>query len=240
MNLLALLLGWLIAKTIRIGPNNDVPPAAVPPPPGRGRGTTPHTRPHGPRPATPRGSTAKPTVHASTTAPWPQVVPAGLPGFPGSAWVPDNPPPSDVVARAVALLPQLWQGGVGTFKTEKIGARWITFRATDMPGGKRGVVAYRLRDPQLSVASPATAPTVHVGPTLLATTTSPMAPPLLVKGSQGEEVKMVQRRLNVTPTGFYGDMTVEAVKGFQRQHGLTVDGKTGRETWGAMFGGGRA
>jgi len=76
-------------------------------------------------------------------APWPQVVPAGLPAFPGHGWTPDNPPPAAVQSRAWALLHQLWTGGAGTFKTEQTGGRWITYQAQPM-GTKRGVVAYRL------------------------------------------------------------------------------------------------
>lgn len=235
MNLLALLLGWLIARTVRVVPADQFspPPPPPPPPPPGGGGRRTHTRPHVPRPATPRGS----TIPASTAAPWPQVVPAGLPSFPGSAWVPDSPPPPDVVARASALLQSLWRGGVGTFKTEKIGARWITFRATDFPGGKRGVVAYRLANPQVAPASPAKAPTITPGPTLLAThASSPVGLVTLRRGSRGEDVKVLQRRLGIADDGIFGADTDAAVRAFQRAKGLFVDGVVGRETWGALLG----
>lgn len=194
-----------------------------------------------PRPATPRGS----TVPASHAAPWPQVVPAGLPSFPGSGWVPDSPPPPDVVARASALLQQLWRGGVGTFKTEKIGARWITFRATDFPGGKRGVVAYRLANPAAVSPQgggpftevPVSTPTVTPGPTLLAThASSPVGLPTLRRGARGDDVKILQRRLGLHDDGIFGADTDAAVRAFQRAKGLFVDGVVGRDTWGALLG----
>jgi hypothetical protein len=236
VNLLALLLGWLIARTVRVVPADQFSPPPPPPPPPSppgGGGRRPHTRPHVPRAATPRGS----TVPASLTAPWPQVVPAGLPSFPGGGWVPDSPPPPDVVARASALLQPLWRGGAGTFKTEKIGARWITFRATDFPGGKRGVVAYRLANPQASAASPASAPTVTPGPTLLAThASSPVGLPTLRRGARGEDVKILQRRLGIHDDGIFGPGTEAAVRSYQAAKGLFVDGVVGRNTWGALMG----
>lgn len=234
MNLLTLLLGWLIAKTIRIVPaNQGSPPSPVSPPPaGGGRRTTP-TRTPRTTPSTPRGS----TVPASFTAPWPQVVPAGLPTFPGGDWVPYSPPPGDVVSRASALLTQLWRGGVGTFKVEKLGARWVAFRATDFPGGKRGVVAYRLRDPSADATATPEPFTRTSAPTQLASTRSSVALPTLVKGSTGDDVKLVQTRLNVTPTGYYGDMTFDAVKAFQARNGLVADGKVGPNTWAVLLGG---
>jgi len=97
--------------------------------------------------SSPTGPPTPEQKKASTTpAPWPQVVPTGLPHFPGAGWVPDEPPPAAVSTRAYQLLNQLWAGGSGTFKTEKVGERWITFRAEVVKSGKKGVVAYRLKD----------------------------------------------------------------------------------------------
>lgn len=84
-----------------------------------------------------------PQPSAVQPAPWPQVVPQGLPAFPGHGWTPDNPPPAAVQSRAWALLHALWTGGPGTFKTEQTAGRWITYQAQPM-GTKKGVVAYRL------------------------------------------------------------------------------------------------
>lgn len=238
MNLLGLLLGWLIARTVRVVPIG-VPSGAAAPSPTPG--PTPPRRRHPTTPTTPRGSTA-PTAPVSTSrttvVPWPQVVPAGLPAFPSSAWVPDNPPPPAVIDRASQLLPILWGRGNGTFKTEKIGGRWITFRATPMGVGKRGVVAYRLAEPTAvpSISTPAAASSSSA-PTMLAThSSSPVALPLLRRGAQGESVKVLQKRLNIEDDGRFGPGTEAAVRHYQAQHGLTVDGVVGNETWTSLLG----
>ncbi len=85
----------------------------------------------------------------STSPPWPQVVPSGLPAFPGSGWQYDEPPPAAVVQRAGQLVNQLWQGGAGTYKVEQTGGRWIAYRAEVMRSGKKGVAAYRLAGAKL-------------------------------------------------------------------------------------------
>ena len=79
---------------------------------------------------------------ARTPPPWPQVVPAGLPAFPGPEWRPASPVTGAQAARAWQLLPQLWAHGAGTWKTEKTADRWVTYKATPMAEGKKGVVAY--------------------------------------------------------------------------------------------------
>ena len=64
----------------------------------------------------------------------------------------------------------------------------------------------------------------------------------LIRGSQGNQVKLVQNRL--TELGFfsgpisgnYMNQTIEAVKAFQEKNGLYVDGITGKDTWAALFG----
>lgn len=101
-----------------------------------------------PAPLPPFPSPSAPTVTPAAYHPpaWPQVVPAGLPAFPGPGWTADEPPGPGVVARAWALLSQLWASGAGTFKIEQTQGRWIAYRATAM-GTKKGVVAYKLREP---------------------------------------------------------------------------------------------
>ena len=181
-------------------------------------------------------------------APWPQVVPAGLPAFPGSGWVPDEPPPAAVVSRANSLLPALWRGGPGTFKTEQTAGRWITYRATQM-GTKRGVVAFRLRDqpPQSAQAlAPRVAPTVTPGQTVLTSAPSSAAPapsavalPTLRRGSKGDDVRTVQRALGFSGAdvdGDFGPKTEAAVRAFQASEGLGVDGVVGKNTWAALLG----
>ena len=68
----------------------------------------------------------------------------------------------------------------------------------------------------------------------------------LKKGTSGEDVLFCKQKL--LELGFYGDHittvtrktfgadTLEAVKRFQTQAGLTVDGIIGKETWAALFG----
>jgi len=62
------------------------------------------------------------------------------------------------------------------------------------------------------------------------------SPNLLVKGDEGEAVKVLQERLRVAgfysgnPTGIFGPITEEAVKQFQAAHKLDVDGIVGPAT----------
>lgn len=46
-------------------------------------------------------------------------------------------------------------------------------------------------------------------------------------GSRGEEVKTLQKKLNITADGIFGKNTDAAVKAYQKSHGLTVDGIVG-------------
>ena len=61
------------------------------------------------------------------------------------------------------------------------------------------------------------------------------------KGSKGEEVKEIQRKLKAlghykgSIDGDFGKGTEEAVKAFQKSNGLTVDGVVGPKTWNALF-----
>ena len=56
----------------------------------------------------------------------------------------------------------------------------------------------------------------------------------LKKGSKGDEVKVLQKALNVTVDGDFGPKTEEAVKAFQKSKGLTPDGIVGPKTWVAL------
>lgn len=64
--------------------------------------------------------------------------------------------------------------------------------------------------------------------------------PLLVKGSNRAEVKVLQSRLNElgyncgAVDGIFGIKTEAAVKAFQFAAGLLVDGKVGEKTWAAL------
>lgn len=48
---------------------------------------------------------------------------------------------------------------------------------------------------------------------------------------RGEEVKVLQSKLNLIPDGIFGPLTAEAVKDFQRVNGIKADGIVGPETW---------
>jgi len=71
---------------------------------------------------------------------------------------------------------------------------------------------------------------------------SPSGPTLLKYGSRGEGVRALQEKLNAlgyhcgTPDGIFGSGTVSAVKSFQRDHGLSVDGIAGSRTLDAING----
>lgn len=50
-------------------------------------------------------------------------------------------------------------------------------------------------------------------------------------GSRGEDVKTLQKKLNLIADGIFGPITDEAVKNFQKANGLAVDGIVGPKTW---------
>ena len=53
-------------------------------------------------------------------------------------------------------------------------------------------------------------------------------------GSTGDDVKTLQKRLNLYIDGIFGKLTQEAVKEFQRTYGLVADGIVGQQTWQAL------
>lgn len=54
------------------------------------------------------------------------------------------------------------------------------------------------------------------------------------KGDRGMAVSTLQRMLNCIPDGIFGEITEDAVKDFQRAHGLQADGIAGPQTWGRL------
>ncbi len=58
---------------------------------------------------------------------------------------------------------------------------------------------------------------------------------LLKKGSTGEDVKTLQRKLNLTEDGDFGYSTEAAVKQWQKEHGLIPDGIVGNKTWNSLI-----
>jgi Putative peptidoglycan binding domain len=49
-------------------------------------------------------------------------------------------------------------------------------------------------------------------------------------GDAGAAVSQVQRRLGISPTGYYGSITQRAVRNFQLNNGLLADGRVGPQT----------
>ena len=60
-------------------------------------------------------------------------------------------------------------------------------------------------------------------------------PPVLEETDSGESVAVVQRALGVKPaTGYFGPLTVKAVKAFQADNGIPTTGVIATYTWGAL------
>lgn len=59
---------------------------------------------------------------------------------------------------------------------------------------------------------------------------------LLKKGNRGKDVQTLQRDLHMLDDGIFGQLTEDAVKEFQKSHGLKVDGIVGDKTWVAICG----
>lgn len=248
MSLGLLFLLWALSKYQE--PTAAVAPATPKPRP-------PRPKPHGaaPHPLAVDIGPATMLPTAVTPPAWPAVLPDGLPPFPGPGWALDSPPGPGVAARALALLPQLWEHGEGTTTTEQTQRRWITYRATLM-ANKRGVVAYKLAAPPATavppapvivVPHPAAAPVPNAAPLLVslaphaaAPSPSPSAPltlPMLRlthPNTTGPSVVYLQQRLGIKADGVFGSGTDRAVRLFQQSHGLQVDGIVGKNTWTAL------
>lgn len=65
---------------------------------------------------------------------------------------------------------------------------------------------------------------------------------LLSQGSRGAQVKLLEKKLvqagylKGTPNDTFGKDTLAAVRKYQQDKGLTVDGIVGQQTWGSFFG----
>jgi peptidoglycan hydrolase-like protein with peptidoglycan-binding domain len=75
------------------------------------------------------------------------------------------------------------------------------------------------------VVSPGPKPPVHP-----AAKPAPKPAVVLAYGSTGANVRILQRKLSVTQTGFYGRVTQRAVLAFQHRYRLTADGVAGPVT----------
>ena len=70
---------------------------------------------------------------------------------------------------------------------------------------------------------------------LLGTTTISASESLLKKGRHGQEVRTVQKVLGLNPTGNFGKKTDRAVRKYQKEKGLRIDGIVGPKTRGVLF-----
>ena len=59
---------------------------------------------------------------------------------------------------------------------------------------------------------------------------------ILKKGSKGNDVKTLQTLLHLQADGVFGPLTEEAVKEYQKAHGLKADGIVGDATWAKLTG----
>jgi peptidoglycan hydrolase-like protein with peptidoglycan-binding domain len=60
---------------------------------------------------------------------------------------------------------------------------------------------------------------------------APSGRPTLRRGSRGEDVRVVQRKLGIGDDGVFGVLTEAALRRFQRDNGLVADGIAGPRTW---------
>jgi peptidoglycan hydrolase-like protein with peptidoglycan-binding domain len=74
----------------------------------------------------------------------------------------------------------------------------------------------------------------HVSPADQPTTTEHVVE--LSEGDEGRQVELLQQALGIGVDGVFGPATEEAVQHFQAQHGLTIDGIVGSQTWAALRG----
>ncbi len=65
----------------------------------------------------------------------------------------------------------------------------------------------------------------------------PMAtlPDTVRRGSRGEAVKLLQRELQLAADGLFGAITEAALRVYQHDHGLLMDGVCGPKTWAVLF-----
>jgi hypothetical protein len=64
--------------------------------------------------------------------------------------------------------------------------------------------------------------------------TPPAARPTIRREARGPFVRYLQRKLKITRDGVFGAETERAVRKFQKENGLEVDGVVGRATWAAL------
>lgn len=127
--------------------------------------------------------------------------------------------------RANVLDPTYDDVGIGTVTRD--GMIWITVDFRDVEHAEPATRAAT----QTRTTTRATTWT----PATSVTSATPARPGSLVMfGTSGTTVRVVQRRLHVPADGIFGPVTRHAVEGFQRRHGLAADGVVGPRTWAAL------
>ena len=180
----------------------------------------------------------------TSSPPWPQTVPAGLPRFPGPAWEFAEPPSLAVQQRARAILQSLWNQGSGAWKAEQTAGEWIVYRAEVVASGKKGVVAYRrkmaaLPEPERPAVSaarraPPAATPAAARPAPASAAASPAALPASSPAAAPSVAKLptLRRGAGIKPQQPSGD-----VKALQRMLGFPAakqDGQFGGDTEAAL------
>jgi peptidoglycan hydrolase-like protein with peptidoglycan-binding domain len=79
--------------------------------------------------------------------------------------------------------------------------------------------------------TPTSTPNNGGGTTYTTTTSLPFK-----KGSKGDYVVKIQKRLGISADGKYGKDTFDAVSLYQKNNKLSVDGVVGKNTWKSLFG----
>ena len=132
----------------------------------------------------------------------------------------------------------------GTYDTDTIGAVRSFQKKNGLTSNGTADAATRqaIHSANALPANATPTPKVTATPTPTPTTTPLVTPgKTLKKGDSGEDVKILQRRLKALKyyksniDGKMDDVTVKALKEFQKAHGLDADGVAGKATYAILF-----
>ncbi len=237
-------------------PPGPYSPPAPPPPPF----VPPHVviEPPSPGPAPPPAPGPHPPPHivfhqlpppGVLPGPWPTpVVPSSLPPFPGPGWRACAPLSAAIIARAQYWNPILWNYRSQTVRQahaqEQLGGQWITFAAAWHPDANGTPHKMMATEAWCLVGPSPTPPAPGPTPAVAAVGPEPFAG---AWQSDPEYVKRYQAALTYLSSahgrpawnpqgvdGGAGPHTMGAVKSFQGDNGLGVDGECGSATSSAL------